>query len=579
MAMHIHSSFSEYQGSMAAQLWQATQNAVNVLWWTDHNQRMNWLNYRNIVHFTSLTAEQPAAGEGNPWKWQQRKSGPLSSSSGGIVQSPSSPSDPVSGGALSLSALSSSSSPAAFGYYASAPDLNYSGNLSGQTLTIDVLLNQGWSSGHLELLIGTSQYPASGGRAPGQYSLSYRAVPMHHPASRSANGNQGIVVIPMPADGSTWTTVTVTPSDDIAALWPDVDSRDFASYQLTLNAVSTGQKVSGCFDYLRFSRTTSGELFLQQQQSIGSALAATYPAVTQQQGMEVSLDPGETHLNWFGGQVAVQGYGEMTGPQWQAYLAGTAVPLIHQGGGVASYNHAYGVSNPGLLSQPAQDALLEQIATALLGNGALGCDLLEVGYVQRAGVDLAHHVGLWDVMSRNAIFLTGNGVSDDHTGNDWATLLNNWVTSAWAASTAQPDLLAALAAGRVYCGSLSAPDVALDLEVDGEVPMGAVSVSSVTSRSLTLAAAGLPAGWSVQVMQGAVDYAGTANPVPDTVQVGSFGSADLVNGQATMALDTTEGCFARTQVADENGTIQALSQPVWLLAAPPPNGIPAARQA
>ena len=37
MALHVHSSFSEQDGSMDAQLFQAASNAVDVLWWTDHD--------------------------------------------------------------------------------------------------------------------------------------------------------------------------------------------------------------------------------------------------------------------------------------------------------------------------------------------------------------------------------------------------------------------------------------------------------------------------------------------------------------------------------------------------------------
>src|SRR5215475_10517594 len=54
LAMHVHSSFSEFDGSMDAPLWQATQNAVDVLWWTEHDQRLNDLGYRRTAHFTSL---------------------------------------------------------------------------------------------------------------------------------------------------------------------------------------------------------------------------------------------------------------------------------------------------------------------------------------------------------------------------------------------------------------------------------------------------------------------------------------------------------------------------------------------
>src|SRR4051794_36293086 len=46
MAMHIHSSFSEQNGSMDGHLAQATANAVDVCWWTDHDARMDGIGYR-----------------------------------------------------------------------------------------------------------------------------------------------------------------------------------------------------------------------------------------------------------------------------------------------------------------------------------------------------------------------------------------------------------------------------------------------------------------------------------------------------------------------------------------------------
>ena len=101
MAMHIHSSFSEQSGSMDSQLYQAATNAVDVLWWTDHDARMDGISYRKTVHFTSLTAEQGATGEGGAWKWQVRKSGPLASRPpAGSSPRPCSPHDPVAGGAM-----------------------------------------------------------------------------------------------------------------------------------------------------------------------------------------------------------------------------------------------------------------------------------------------------------------------------------------------------------------------------------------------------------------------------------------------------------------------------------------------
>jgi hypothetical protein len=585
MAMHIHSSFSEQDGSMDSQLFQAAANSVDVLWWTDHDHRMDALGYRKTVHFTSLTAESGGPGEGGPWTWYKAEGGPLAGGSGGgIVTAPSSPADPVAGGSLHLTAKSTTTAPATFGYYADCHPAgwNYRENLTGQSLAIDVLLTSGWSQGYLELLVATSYHQASAGRPAGDYTLSYRFVPAGAAAGRVAHGTQGVITIPVtPAGGNPWYTATVTPSADIAALWPDLDYRDFALWGLTLSAVSTGATVDGFFDYLRFSRRISGEAFLQQQIDMAGDLSQRYPAVAQRQGLEVSwLLP---HLNWFGGAVTVPGYAGIAPKSYSAYLQNTLVPQIHAAGGLVSYNHPYGYGGGPLLPPAQQDALLAEVAAKLLpaaaAPAALGADLIEVGYPKRQGVDLAHHAALWDVMSRNAVFLTGNGTSDDHNGQNWLGKANNWITSAWARSTAEADLLAALAAGRAWCGSLSGYRGSLDLLVDGSAPMGSVSISALKSRKLVATATKLPPGGSLEILRGTVDYRGTAALTANTKVIGSYTAAELSGGRVTRWIDTSVGRFVRTQVLDSSGTVVGLSNPVWLLRSAPPGGIPAPRRA
>jgi hypothetical protein len=585
MAMHVHTSFSEQDGSMEAQLAQAATNSVDVLWWTDHDHRMDGLGYRDTVHFSSLTEEVPPQSQGKPWRWQKVTHGPLAGQSGGgIVASPSSPNDPVSGGSLRLTAKSSTGATAKYGYFANSThsDWNYRDNLTGQSLKIDVLLAGGWTDGYLEMLIDTSFHQPSGGRPAGQYSLAYRFVPPGRRAGRTAHSNEGVITIPVvPSGRESWYTAVITPPVDIAALWPDLDYRDFGLYELTLSAASTGELVEGYFDYLRFDRTVSGEAAFRQQQSMGSALTGRYPSVAQQQGLEVSFQ--YPHINWFGPGVVVPQYGELTESEWHPYLTHTLIPQIHRSGGLVSYNHPFGTSfTTHRLSSTQQREFLVKVATRLLPSGstlaALGTDLLEVGYRLRGGVDLGHHAGLWDIMSRNAVFLTGNGVTDDHYGQGWRGLLNNWSTSVWAASTGQPDLVAALAAGRAWSGSMSAYPSSMDLLVDGEIPMGAVSVSGVPNRRLSVTATGLASRGSLQVLQGDVDYAGKADPAANTQVIASYPANDLRGGKASLTVDTTAGCFVRTQALDDSGAIVGLSNPVWLLRQAPPRGIPGPRQ-
>jgi hypothetical protein len=575
MAMHIHSSFSEQNGSMDGHLFQAAKNAVDVLWWTDHDHRMDAAGYRNVTHFTSFS-EKGAAGQGGAWNWTLAKSGPnTNASTGAIVATPCSPNDPVTGGALHLAAKSSDSGAARYGYFADCRPAgwNYRDNLTGQSLLIDVFLASGWSRGYLELLVTTSFHPASGGRPAGNYTLSYRFTP-GGTTSRKANGIDGVIRLPV---SSPWQTFTLNPSSDIAKLWPDLDHRDFAMWELNLSAVSTGDKVQGYFDYLRFKRTISGQAQFSQQAEMAAALASKYPSVAQRQGLEVSLLL--PHLNWFGPSVTVPSYSGINYKNYQAYLQNTVIPQIHASGGLASYNHPYGYDSPPELPQAQQDAMLSQTASVLLANHALGADLLEVGYKMRQGVNVNHHIALWDVLSRNSLFMTGNGVSDDHAGTNWYGIGNNWVTSVWAASTGMPDLLASLAAGRSWCGSLSQFRGSLDLLVDGSVPMGAVSVSSVTSRKLTASATGLPSGAVLQVLQGAVDYAGQQALTADIKLIGSYTPAQLAGGQVIQTVDTSADSFLRTQIISSAGAIIATSNPVWLLRQAPPNGIPAPRGA
>jgi hypothetical protein len=581
MAMHVHSSFSEQNASMASQLYQAATNSLDVVWWTDHDHRMDGLDYRKTVHFTSLTGESGGPGQGGPWIWVPRRSGPLSNSSGGgIVQAPCSPNDPVTGGSLHLNASSDTTATAKFGYYANCQPAqwNYRDNLTGQSLAIDVLLTSGWTAGYLELLIVSSYHDAASGRPAGDYTLSYRFVPPSAAAGRAANGIDGVITIPVtPAAGGQWATVTITPSDDIAALWPDLDYRDFALWELSLSAASEGDQVEGYLDYLRFDRTLSGEAFLRQQEDMAAALAPRFGSVTQQQGLEVSWQ--EPHVNWFGGAVTIPDYGGTTHHTWSDYLAGTLVPQVHAAGGLVSYNHPYGSRDLPALPAAQQDALLRKVAGELLGDGALGADLLEIGYPLRQGVDMAHHVALWDIMSRNCLFLTGNGTNDDHDGENWFGSRNNWFTTAWSASSSQKDLLAALAGGRAWCGSLSSYRGSLDLLADGQCPMGSVTVSQLPRRQLAITATGVPQGGSVQLLQGTADYAGTRDLAPNTAVVAAYPASQLSNGPVTQAVDTSDESFVRTQVLDASGAVAGLSNPLWLLRTAPPGGIPAPRAA
>ena len=73
----------------------------------------------------------------------------------------------------------------------------------------------------------------SAGRPAGLYSLSYRFVPAGGPPAPVAQGITGHHRLSGDRRRPAWTTVAITPYDDIAALWPDLDVRDFALSGIT----------------------------------------------------------------------------------------------------------------------------------------------------------------------------------------------------------------------------------------------------------------------------------------------------------------------------------------------------------
>lgn len=109
---------------------------------------------------------------------------------------------------------------------------------------------------------------------------------------------------------------------------------------------------------------------------------------------------------------------------------------------------------------------------------------------------------------------------------------------------------------------------ALDMLVDGSVPMGAVNVSSVNSRSLVATVTQMPIGSALQILQGAVDYAGQQGLSANTKVIGSYPAAQLAGGSVKQAVYTSAGGFLRTQIVASTGAIIATSNPVWLLRNP-----------
>jgi hypothetical protein len=213
----------------------------------------------------------------------------------------------------------------------------------------------------------------------------------------------------------------------------------------------------------------------------------------------------------------------------------------------------------------------EALAELLVTEKGLGCDIVETG----CGQSPASLLQVLDVSARNAIFSTGTGVTDDHSGKDWMETKSNYRTSVWASSTAEADLLTALRAGRAWFVNPKGFQGTLDVTVNGVSAMGGVLLTSAQTVPVTVVGSGLPAAGMVELVIGAVDYAGDAKPA---TSVRSVKVSTMTGGKWNLDLWPSKGKYFRPVVRDGAGAIVGVGNPTRLLRTTPGHGIPAARK-
>jgi len=199
MAMHVHSSFSEQSASMDSQLFQASTNSVDVLWWPATTLAWTASATAPRCNFTSLTRRAAAPARVVLGIWTKTTRAPdepilrrhrpvsfLSERPGGRREH----------AAVRQEQLERDSEVRLLRQQPSGR-VELPRQSHRQSLTIDVLLTTGWTQGYLELLVTSSYHQAAGGQPAGDYLLSYRFVPPSVPASSVANGVQGVITIPV----------------------------------------------------------------------------------------------------------------------------------------------------------------------------------------------------------------------------------------------------------------------------------------------------------------------------------------------------------------------------------------------
>jgi len=233
---------------MQTHLDQAARAGIDVLWWTDHDFRMAEHGYPTVIHMNG----PGASVDGAAWSWTEHTDGDLASSDVSWDTTMASPGDDAPAGSVRLSATSSGREPASVAVQGSATNSVDQRSVYGQTIEVDVFPASVSIDSRLTVKVTTSWRPATAGRPAGEYTLTY-VVDGTGSEGRTRSGLDGEIRVP--ARQGQWNTLRLIPEQDIARLWPDIDSRDAAMFDLTLSAVSTGERPAhGWFDLLRISR-------------------------------------------------------------------------------------------------------------------------------------------------------------------------------------------------------------------------------------------------------------------------------------------------------------------------------------
>lgn len=552
MAMHIHSCFSEGTASMLTHLDQAERHGVDVIWWTDHDFRVQAYGYYHKIGCDG-------SEEGQKLSWQPGQ--------GGKVQDADHQFETVDGSADRVLRVTGHAPSTGWGSVFTHPNAGnsfYSTNLSDTTLTVDVLGEQIGPDAEAYVEVKTSYRPATHGRPAGIYFLHYR---LGTTAARTLE--EPLLGVVQARSSGKWQTLSIDPLADIKLFWPDLDGRDSSLMSLRFGVrMRTGATGTASFRNVTFTRTRDDHRLtwgLQLQRTLTEHYRPSYRKVIAYPSSEVSL---VRHLNVFMDDLVLYPY---TGPAKKddsAHALQAMVDWYSKRGALVQYNH------------PPQTSGAELVAHKGFGAHAieLGRDSHYKAHPTGGNTIMGDRIDMFDAAARNAIFMTATGVTDDHDGTNWAApgdAAQRYVTSVWAASKERDDLRAALFAGRAWWHDLLLwPDAELDLTVRGRRAMGQVWRTSATSATVSLVARNLPPDSEVHLIIGDCDRGGSKPAITEqTLPTGEF-----VSGSRDYVLERRSGRYLRVELHDSQQRVLGFGNPFWLLPVGHPAKIPTARK-
>ncbi len=543
-AMHLHSSFSEGQGSIGGHLAELDRLGFDAAFFTDHDWR------QRAVDALPRAACNNLNGESNPgselgWKWSWERQADLGNHNAKFVPERD---------AVWLRIVNDR--PELLSTLASG-DTKHRGkanrqNLTGVGLVADFDPGTMHNDGFMELTIEMSYHRRTSTRAGGHQLLTYRWGRLPHlrrtgSAYHLENAGHRIVVERnIHAMGRQ--QHAVEPVEDMKAAFvalgidPFLVAEDNSLHDLHVGVASrNGAIAAGFWHGIDITSTLhTGSDPEGVMRDILAQYAGDHDLLVDL-GQELSL---VTHVNQFP-SASSEIYlhpSAYTRPKAEATLEELYEILAGARGlgGLTTYNHPFGAQEGELQQGSDRAADLELTLTRFATAGRKENDViervdgLEVFYRRRGNVGMLEHLRLWEGLTANGYVLFANGVSDDHLprsgqvhkqNNPMATML---VTE----DLSHAGLNAAIASGRMFAAHMTKFAGSVDLQV-GEHFTGAVIVDPAMASTSTLLVhgAGLRSDGSFQVIQVPVV---TDNDQSSPI-VGVFGHPVPVNGSTVVS--------------------------------------------
>ncbi|MGW3625379.1 hypothetical protein [Streptomyces sp. NPDC000880] len=518
---------------MMSQLEQAMQTNTDVIWWTDHDWRMQAYGYYDGIAFDGTDEDGGLA-------WVVQNNGPVTDAQHAFIDEPHSPDEP--GKAMRVAATGADAQWGVSFLWADGGNSFYSTNLTDTTFHIDVLAERVGPDAELVVQLETSYRTATAGRPAGVYVLEYRVG--SEAARRLETPLTGVITAPATGD---WQTLEMRPLDDIRAFWPDLVAEDSGLARLRFGVRARNNATAqGVFDHLRITRTRDMLNWpVRTQRQLMKRLAKRYPNVTQLLSAEVSM---VRHLNVYMENFELYPYpdrGKAPSLIGSVEAAQAMVRWYHERGALVQYNH------PPI--NPAE----------LVASRALGTDLMETADATGGFTVTKDRINLFDVAARNAIFLTSTSQIDDHAGRNWPDMSHLYLTSVWSESKTAPDIISALGAGQAWWHHQRLwPTGQFDLTVGGRRAMGRVMETTAETIPVEIFAENLPAGATVQVVLGVCDRSGATTP---SIEKHPFPAEAFAEGPLPFRLEQHGGRYLRLEAYDSEGVLLGFGNPLWLL--------------